>query len=250
MRGLSSIFLALFCSTLSASPLAIPVDGSWHLQLDGTLQTPDRQVYDIDLYDTPTSTITTLKAQGRIVICYFSAGTWEDWREDASQYPDAAKGKALDDWAGERWLDIRRQDVRNLLAKRLDLAVSKGCDGVDPDNVDGYSNDNGLNLTQGEQLSFARWMAKHAHLRNLSVGLKNAIELLPYVADDYDFAVNESCYQYKECDVYKTLRSQGKPVFIAEYRSYNASMCAQAAASGYNLQFFKTSLKAVGEPCK
>ena len=233
-----------------ASPLVIPSQVTWHMQLDGRLQTPDRQLYDIDLYDTPQQTIGNLKAVGRIVICYFSAGTWEDWRSDAAAYPTAALGAPLADWPGERWLDIRRADVRALLSKRLDLAVSKGCNGVDPDNVDGYSNANGLQLTAADQLDFNRWLAREAHNRNLSVGLKNTVELLPQLVDSFDFAVNESCYAYKECDGYKLFRQQGKPVLIAEYRAYNSTMCGKAAASGYRLQFFKRSLKGVGTPCK
>jgi len=155
-----------------ASPVVIPADSSWHLQLNGKLKQPDRQLYDIDLYDTPATTIADLKAQGRTVICYFSAGTFENWRPDAALFPPATLGKALADWPGERWLDVRSEEVRELLEQRLDLAVKKGCDGVDPDNVDGYSNDNGLGLTASEQLAFNLWLAQQAHQRQLAVGLK------------------------------------------------------------------------------
>jgi hypothetical protein len=236
--------------TVYATPLAIPGHVTWHMQLDGRLQTPDRQLYDIDLYDTPQQTIVNLKAVGRIVICYFSAGTWESWRSDAAAYPTAALGAPLADWPGERWLDIRRADVRALLSKRLDLAVSKGCNGVDPDNVDGYSNANGLQLSTADQLDFNRWLAREAHQRDLAIGLKNTVELLPQLVDSFDFAVNESCYRYQECDGYRLFRQQGKPVLIAEYRAYNSTMCGKAATSGYRLQFFKRALKGVGTPCK
>ncbi|WP_439860519.1 endo alpha-1,4 polygalactosaminidase [Pseudomonas sp. MBLB4136] len=244
------LFAGLGLLPACATPLVIPSQVSWHMQLDGRLQKPDRQLYDIDLYDTPAKTIGDLKAVGRIVICYFSAGTWEDWRPDAADYPAAALGAPLADWPGERWLDIRRADVRALLSKRLDLAVSKGCHGVDPDNVDGYSNANGLQLTAADQLDFNRWLAREAHQRDLAVGLKNAVELLPQLVDDFDFAINESCYVYKECDGYRLFRQQGKAVLIADYRAYSSNLCTQAAASGYRLQFFKRSLKGVGTPCK
>lgn len=249
MRPLLALLSVIAPALTAATPATIPVNASWHLQLDGKLQMPNRLVYDIDLYDTPKQTITNLKAGGRIVICYYSAGTWEDWRSDAQAYPKEALGKALPDWAGERWLDYRRDDVRQLLSKRLDLAVDKGCDGVDPDNVDGYSNDNGLGLTQTQQIDFNRWLASEAHKRDLSIGLKNAVELLPELGDHFDFAVNESCYRYNECASYSHMRSQGKPIFIAEYRAFNKDLCRQAANSGFRLQFFKLSLKGIGEPC-
>lgn len=249
MRIASLLFGLLAALPLHASPLAIPAESSWHLQLDGKLLQPERRVYDIDLYDTPTAAIANLKARGRIVICYFSAGTWEDWRPDAARFPRTALGKALPDWPGERWLDVRRSDVRTLLAKRLDLATRKGCDGVDPDNVDGYANANGLRLSRAQQLDFNRWLAREAHKRQLAVGLKNAVELLPELHGLFDFAVNESCYRYQECDAYRLLRSQGKPVFIAEYRAYSSSLCRQASASGYRLQFFPLALNKVGKAC-
>jgi len=250
MRSLLAL-LPLFLATLAnASPLAIPANASWHLQLNGPLQTPNRQVYDIDLYDTPKQTITNLKGQGRIVICYFSAGTWEDWRSDAKLYPKAAIGKPLAEWPGERWLDYRHPQVRTVLAARLDLARDKGCDGVDPDNVDGYANRNGLALTRSEQLLFNRWLAEQAHARDLAVGLKNAIELLDELHDAFDFAVNESCYRYSECAVYQLMRSQGKPVFIAEYRPYSRTLCRQARQAGYQLQFFRRNLRGIGRACR
>ncbi|MEO4048688.1 endo alpha-1,4 polygalactosaminidase [Pseudomonas sp. CAU 1711] len=249
MRLFATLAPLLLAVQAWATPLAIPANASWHMQLDGTLRTPNRLVYDIDLYDTSRQSITSLKGQGRIVICYFSAGTWEDWRPDAKLFPKAAIGKALPEWPGEYWLDIRRGDVRKLLAKRLDLARSKGCDGVDADNVDGYGNDNGLKLTRTQQIDFNRWLAAEAHKRNLSAGLKNAVELLPQLATHFDFAVNESCYQYQECAGYAAMRAQGKPIFIADYRGYSTRLCEQAKASGFRLQFFQLDLKGVGKPC-
>lgn len=249
MRITCLLFSLLASLSLSADPLVIPANSSWHLQLNGKLKQPERRVYDIDLYDTHATTIANLKARGRIVICYFSAGTLENWRPDASLYPQTAIGAALPDWPGERWLDVRRSDVRELLARRLDLAVEKGCDGVDPDNVDGYSNANGLGLTSHDQIDFNRWLAQAAHQRQLSVGLKNAIEILPELHEAFDFAINESCYRFQECSAYQLFSSQGKPVFIAEYRSYSKKLCQLARNEGFQLQFFKRNLKGIGKPC-
>src|SRR4030067_2529778 len=59
-----------------------PAPGTtWQWQLTGTIDTPfDVQMYDIDLFDTPQSTIELLHTDGRSAICYFSAGSWEEWR--------------------------------------------------------------------------------------------------------------------------------------------------------------------------
>ena len=52
------------------------------------------RAYDIDLFDAPKSTIDALHAKKRIVICYFSAGSHENWRPDAGSFPSSALGKA------------------------------------------------------------------------------------------------------------------------------------------------------------
>jgi hypothetical protein len=85
--------------------------------------TPNATVFDIDLFDTPTSTIQALQQQGKKVLCYFK-------KEDL--------GKGLQGWAGEKWIKLSSDNVRSVIRKRIEMAKSKGCDGVDPDNVDGY----------------------------------------------------------------------------------------------------------------
>lgn len=99
---------------------------------------PNVSIFDIDLFDTPTDTIKQLHALGKKVICYFSAGSYEDWRPDAKDFKPEDLGKQLDDWPGEKWLKLSSPNVRNIMKQRIDLAREKGCDGIDPDNVDGY----------------------------------------------------------------------------------------------------------------
>src|SRR5262249_44643767 len=61
---------------------------SWQWQLTGTIDTRfDVAMYDIDLFDAPQSVIDSLHASGRIVICYFSAGSYENWRPDTGDFP-------------------------------------------------------------------------------------------------------------------------------------------------------------------
>jgi hypothetical protein len=103
----------------------------------GTI-TPDVDIFDIDLFDTPVETIQRLHESGKKVICYFSAGSYEDWRPDASEFAKEDLGAKLDGWAGEKWVDLRSENVRKIIQNRVQLAKEKECDGVDPDNVDGY----------------------------------------------------------------------------------------------------------------
>jgi len=232
-----------------ATAQGIPPDASWHLQLSGKLYYPDRDLYDIDLFDHSKETISKLKLEGRIVICYLSAGSFEDWRPDAEDFPENVKGDELAGWPGERWLDVRDPVVLEIMKARMDLAVEKGCDGVDPDNVNGHSNDTGFDLTADDLISYNLALSSEAKERGLFIGLKNTLDLIGTLEPHYDFALNESCYKYNECDLLKPFVESGKPVFIAEYRSYNKKLCQKARTSGYQLQFFNKKLNKVGKPC-
>ncbi|MDP8222776.1 MAG: endo alpha-1,4 polygalactosaminidase [Candidatus Lernaella stagnicola] len=195
-----------------------PVGTTWQWQLLGPIDDSfDVDVYDIDLFDVEVATIAGLQADGRTVICYFSAGSWENWREDADEFPAQVKGETLEGWPDERWLDIRNHAVRNVMEKRLDLAAAKGCDAVEPDNVDGYTNANGFGLTNADQLDYNRWLAAQSHARGLSVGLKNDLDQVAELVDNFDWALNEQCRAYDECDMLSPFLQAGKAVFNAEY---------------------------------
>ncbi|NQV05567.1 endo alpha-1,4 polygalactosaminidase, partial [bacterium] len=108
---------------------------TWQWQLQGRIdRSHDVEMYDVDLFDTRPAMIDALHSDGRVVICYFSAGAWESWRPDAGLFPAVVKGR-MNGWPGERWLDVRRLDLLGpIMEGRLDRAVAKGCDGVEPDN--------------------------------------------------------------------------------------------------------------------
>jgi hypothetical protein len=230
-------------TTTYPSSVWLPTPGtSFQIQYSGTLNTSlNVKMYDIDAYDTSATTIASLKAKGIKVICYFSAGSYENWRPDTGSFPASVLGNALDGWPDERWLDIRQLTVlRDIMGKRMDMAASKGCDGVDPDNMDGYTNDTGFPLTAQDQLNYNKMIAQEAHNRNLSVSLKNDIDQVKVLAPYFDFAVNEQCFQYKECGVYTAFTGLNKAVFGMEYKLDPAIFCPKANAA--NLDFLKKNL--------
>jgi hypothetical protein len=190
----------------------------WQWQLQGDInESYDVELYDIDLFDTDRNLIDRLHERGIKVICYFSAGSWEEWREDSASFPDSVKGNELDGWPGERWLDIRDTRVRDIMKKRFDMALSKGCDGVEPDNVDGYSNDTGFDLDAEDQLDYNIFLSREAHARGLSIGLKNDLEQIAELEPYFDFALNEQCHRYAECDMLTPFIEADKAVLNAEY---------------------------------
>jgi len=220
-----------------------PATGTtWQWQLTGSIDTTlDVAMYDIDLFDTPAATIAALHAEGRVVVCYFSAGTREDWRADAGDFQAADHGRGLPEWDGETWLDVRSRNVRAIMEKRMDLAVEKGCDGIEPDNVDAYQNQSGFPLSREDQLAYDRWLAEQAHARGLSVGLKNALELVAALEPSFDWALNEECLQFQECGELQPFVAANKAVFHAEYvdearqlAAKRDQVCRAAAIAGFS----------------
>ncbi len=209
---------------------------TWQWQLTGNIDTSvEAEMFDVDLFDTPVEVIEELHRKGRVVICYFSAGTYEPWRPDAWKFPQEVLGNPLQDWPDERWLDIRRLDILGpIMASRLDLAVSKGCDGVEPDNVDSYQNDTGFPLSYDDQLRYNRWIAEEAHKRGLSVGLKNDLDQIADLEPYFDWALNEECFYYNECDNLLIFINKGKAVFQVEYELDPSQFCPQANAMGFS----------------
>ena len=238
-------------TTTAASISGIPPGVTWQWQLMGNIDTSfDVDVYDIDLFDTPQATINSLKASGRTVVCYFSAGSYEAWRPDAAAFPASILGNKLDGW-DERWLDIRNIAQANsplaaVMRARLDLAVSKGCHAVEPDNVDGYLNNNGLGLSAADQLAYNKFLAAEAHQRQLLIALKNDVDQAAALQPYFDFAIVEQCYQYNECSAFSSFVANNKAVLIAEYKGLNfvKGKCNNAGQNGYSLIYKKLDLKA------
>ncbi len=209
---------------------------SWQWQLKDTIDTSfNVQMYDIDLFDAPQSTINQLHAAGRTVICYFSAGSWENWRSDEGSFPAAVLGNTLDGWPDEKWLDIRQiSTLSPIMQARLNLAVEKKCDGVEPDNVDGYANDSGFSLAAADQLAYNRWLSEQAHNRGLSIGLKNDLDQIPQLISYFDWALNEQCFEFGECSKLTPFVAANKAVFGVEYNLDTTAFCPQANALNFD----------------
>jgi len=220
---------------------------TWQIVLNnnsvGTTNFDPVQVYDIDLFDTPAATISALHTAGKKVICYYSAGSYEDWRPDANEFPSSAMGKGLIDWPGETWLDTNNPTVRQIMVARIQLAVQKGCDGVDPDNIDAYNNDNGLNLTASDAVNYVTFLTTEAHSRGLASGLKNGGGIVENVLGLVDFEVNEQCVEYNECYLFDGFIGMGKPVFHIEYPNDTSVEAIVPYCTGANETGFSTVIK-------
>jgi hypothetical protein len=208
-----------------------PKNLTWYWQLAGTVdRSKTVAAYDIDGHDNSASDVAALHAQGKKVICYISAGTYEPGRPDSAALA-AYSGRGVSGWPAERWLDIRQQGVRDIMAARIRMCADKGFDGLEPDNVDGYSNPSGFPLAAADQLSYNRFLAATAHAAGLAVFLKNDAEQAAELEPSFDGVVTEECNQYDECDAFAPYLRNGKPVLNAEYTA-GTSFCSADNAAG------------------
>ena len=241
----SSLALAAFLAVTSSGGEAATAD-IWHptgqMQWQWVLQTPldtsvNVPVFDIDGFDNNASVVTTLHANGARVICYISAGTYENWRPDASSFPSSVLGSS-NGCPPEQWLDVRQISILGpIMLARMQMCASKGFDAIEPDNIDGYSNQAGFPLTAKDQLQYNIWLATTAHSLGLSIGLKNGPDQASSLQPYFDWMLDEQCFQYSECCSLTPFISAGKTVFETEYQGTPSSICPQANSMGLSTIF-------------
>jgi hypothetical protein len=137
-----------------------------------------------------------------------------------------------------------------ILEARLDRCASKGFDAVEFDNLDGYQNDTGFQLTGDDQLTFNTWLANQAHTQGLSAALKNDLDQVTQLLPYFDWALDEQCFQYQECRKLAPFTSAGKAVMEVEYRLRTTQFCPQANQRNFNSLKKHLRLDAYRVPCR
>jgi hypothetical protein len=223
----------------------------WQWQLKGDLDLGvDVPVYDVDAVTTSAAQVAELHRKGRRVICYVNVGAHEDFRPDAAAFPAAVLGEPLEGWPAERWVDIRQWSVLGpILAARFDVCRAKGFDAVEPDNVDAYANESGFDLTAEDQLEFNRRVASLAHDRGLAVALKNDLDQVSALEPRFDFAVNEQCVEFDECEKLLPFVRAGKAVLHVEYDLAPDEFCRRTPTVGFSSMRKPIDLGKAREAC-
>jgi hypothetical protein len=212
------VFLYITLNLQSDSWYKPNITTTWNWQLDKKIDTfVEADIYIVDLFDTSKEMVNSLHKKGRKVIAYFSAGSYESWRSDARKFPKSTLGKKMEGW-DESWIDIRAEKIKSIMKERIFLAKKKGFDGVEADNVDGYSNPTGFNISANNQIEYNKFLANQAHKMNLAIALKNDVEQIEVLEPYFDFHINEECYVYNECEKCLPFIKSKKPVFHAEYK--------------------------------
>jgi hypothetical protein len=220
-------------------------------------------VYDIDGQNATAADVAAIHAAGAIAVCYVDVGSLEQGRPDYGEFPASVIGPAVQGWPGENWLLVTAANQPLILplmqARFQNWCLAKGFDAIEPDNLDAWTNIS--NVTEADNLTYDLAIGQLAHALPLSIGLKNiATDLdlgqIPMFVAAFDWALNEQCFQYQECDAYTAAGSflpAGKAVFDVEYST--APDCTQAGSWHMNAQ--ETDLDLVGvmdpgytyEPC-
>jgi hypothetical protein len=222
----------------------------WQINSGDIDTTVDAEVYDVDLFETPAATIEELHRRGRKVICYFTVGTWETYRQDTRSMPESVKGKVVDGWPEERWLDIRRIDVIGpYMEARFDLCKKKGFDGVEGDWMDNHTQDTGFPITFDDQLAYNRWLIRQAHSRGLAMAVKNNLDQASILAKEADMSINEQCAEFNECEMLRPWIAAGKPVFHAEYNVRPEQFCPVTGPLGFSSIYKRLELDAFRRTC-
>lgn len=239
--------------TTPSGSLWVPKPGtSWQIQFAGTLDTSvNVKAFDLDLFGTSKATIDQLHAKGTKVICYFSGGSSETYRPDFDSFPSSVLGTTLGGYPDERWLDVRQIAILGpIMTARMDLAKQKGCDAVDSDNMDGYTNNSGFAISYAQQLAYNKFIADEAHKRGMSIGLKNDLLQIKDLADTYDFAINEQCLEYSECSYMKPFIDRNKAVFAISYSGSKSSVCSQTNPLDFDMLLKNFSLDSYRVACR
>lgn len=198
------------------------------------------KIIDIDAFTATKELVNAFHSRGIKVIAYISVGTIENYRPDSALLPREIIGNIYPAWPDERFLNIREiEKLKPFIISRFDMIKDKDFDGIEPDNMDGYNEVNGFELTLNDTKLFCEWMIDEAHKRGLSIGQKNTEELVPYLYKKFDWALTEDIFNSNTQNDYSLYISADKPVFSAEYTDamsitdFNSLVCSKAKQLKY-----------------
>jgi hypothetical protein len=235
----------------SSGVLRPSAGASWQIQLTGTIDTTlDVPFYVVDM-DVPVDVLAALHAEGRFVACYFSGGTWEPFRADASAFPAASKGNAVDGYPRERWLDVRLPEVRAIMEDRIATALGRGCDGISASGLAAYADNTGFALTMGDQIDYDLWLADATHVRGRAIGLEDGDPSFARdLVADFDWVLVWDCLDVA-CNRAPPFTEAGKPGFLVSVAgaAQAPGVCAAGAKLGLSTILKRSSLDGFRVAC-
>jgi len=227
----------------------------------------------------PSTVVSQLHAANKYSICYVEAGAQQaepdgshfaaaDYGNDASQYQ-------MQGYPGEYWFDTRgfaaykygdsnsvltgaAANIAAGMAQRIAGCKAEGQDAIEPDDLDGYTNQSnsgaaggGWGLTQQDASGYEQWLAYTAHSDGLAVFQKNDGANTSTDEPYFDGMIIEECNHYNDpCtgasgDGANLYVSAHKPVLNAEYTEdgeSTAKFCSADESAGITGALFNVDL--------
>ncbi|AFL79584.1 hypothetical protein Aeqsu_0052 [Aequorivita sublithincola DSM 14238] len=225
------------------SNYVIPIGKTFEWRLDSLSNnyTTVADVIDIDAFSATPELVASLKAQGKTVIAYLSVGSVENYRPDVDDFPESVIGNDYEGYPDEKWLDVRQiQLLAPIMEARFNMIKTKGFDGIEPDNMNGYQNNTGFDVSEEDAIAYSRWLIEQAHSRKLSIGQKNSEELIPRLFDEFDWILTEDAFVDDFYEELTPFIAAGKAVFLVEYtdritlQKFEAEVCPRAISRNYS----------------
>lgn len=207
------------------------------------------QVVDVDAFSTTAEQVAKFHAQGKKVIAYLSVGTYENERPDLNLLPKEVIGKVYPEWPEERWLDIRQlEKLKPWLNSRFSMIIAKGFDGIEPDNIDGFTTTTGFPLTAEDAKKYCDLLISLAHSNGLGIGQKNVPEFVDAYYKKFDWIITEDAFDQGWENQLAPYILANKPVFAVEYTDrtsqskFSEAVCPKAKKQGFYTLLKKRSL--------
>lgn len=225
----------------------------------------------------PSTLVADMHAANKYAICYMEAGAFQTGFDDngnfaAADYGLGASKYQMQGYPNEWWFDLRgfsgyqpggvltgaAVNIASALEQRIAGCKAEGQDALEPDDLDGYTNNSasgvaggGWGLTQADAAGFEAWLAYTAHSDGLAIFQKN--DGANTAADEpiFDGMIIEECNHYDDpCvgsdgDFVDDYISHGKPVLNAEYTQdgeTTAKFCSADANAGMTGALFSVDL--------
>ncbi len=201
---------------------------SFDIVLAGSVpETFDTDIVELDAFETTKTRVTQLHEAGKKVFAYLSVGSWEPYRPDSADFPSEIIGETYPGWEDEKFLNIQAIDkLAPIIRKRFDMIAQKGFDGIEADNIDSYTEDaddqngTGFALSLSDTKRFVDFLISEAHARGLSIGQKNAPELLEAYGVLFDWALLEDPFYEKYAEIFRLYPQQNRAVFAISYTDH------------------------------
>ena len=136
------------------------------------------------------------------------------------------------------------------MTARLDLAVQKGCDGVDLSNLSPGAAPTGF--PGADAVAYGRFLAGEAQDRGLAAGLGGGSDVAAALAaETSEWALTEGCLGLGTCAAHAAFADAGKVVFGVEFGAAGdaATICPAARQAGLDALIKNPSYDAFRVAC-